>query len=69
MVEKISEILRVCHEKWPTEIERHCFTYDIENNKLLLNIFYKGTWLSFNPEDDELDDLEFAIGEMSKWLT
>ncbi len=69
MADKIKELLKMCHEKWPTEVECHCITYDVEKDKLLLNIFYNDKWYTFNPEDNELDDFSEAIRTMSKWLS
>lgn len=69
MVDKIIEILRLCHERWPTSGTRHCFTWDIEKDKLLLTIFVNEVWYTFNPENDELDDPNQAVEDMAKWLT
>lgn len=69
MVDKIKEILRLCEEKWPTDGARHNFAYDAIKDELLLTIFYKDMWYTFNPEYDDLDDPTLVIEEMSKWLT
>lgn len=68
-VEKIKELLKAFYEKWPVNPEKHCFTYDHENDKLLLSIRFNDMWYTFNPETDELDDPAKAIEAMSKWLT
>lgn len=65
---KLLDLLRRLHEEFPTEKAKHNITLDLENEKLLLTVFYGEKWYSFTFEDGDMDDTEESIRLMKGFL-